>query len=161
MNKLEIVAQALDNIDLDLPYEEQLKDKVYDLVDLLVDEYYYKENLADLIYECTDNSTDLNKVARVLDVLNWSVPESDTSLKSTFSKWLKSDNARKVEIILRRHDTPPYPTHEENESELNMLKAKFPSLSQLCDYWIDATDEKKSKARGYKWIGPPPASTRL
>lgn len=150
MNKIDstLLSEILEDIRPENKKADVIGHLVFEKVDVLV-KNHFEGDFCQLLLDSIEMSTDLRKIAIVLDMLIWVTPDNGTKLDRLTSDWLESGDLTKIKCILFRHEWLPEDEKWKKKSE-SILKADK-SLSDLVQYYNEEVEYNKNT--GLRRIG--------
>ncbi|MBW8244315.1 hypothetical protein K1F50_16010 [Muricauda oceani] len=143
MNKIDstLLWEILEDIRPENKEADVIGQITFEKVDVLV-KNHFERDFCQLLLDSIEVSTDLRKIAIILDILTWSTPDNGTKLDRLTSDWLESGDLTKIKCILFRHEWLPENEEWKKKSE-SIIKADE-SLIDLVQYYNEEVEYFKN-----------------
>lgn len=131
MNNVQFISYFLEHLNI-----EDISETIFDAVAEFVANNNH-EDLAELVYQQTLDSDEIQKIACLFDILIWSTLDNGYAVLKTIEAWLLGNNQRKIALALFMSSVFPMQSFDRLKEQLTQIKVLYPSLAERCNYWIN------------------------
>lgn len=100
------------------------------------------EKMMEFLFENRAPSLPPAALAKVFDILSWSMNDEGGEILRVCRKWLEGSDRQKVEICLAMEDTFPAKNRETMVALFSRITRQWPDLAQPCDAILGKWDRQ-------------------